>query len=128
MCESMTLSIAGNETCCTTLPLPQDVSTVLRDETLRCRPGHLAQLMADHTQLDWRPQLPLLHLPCLNVIGCRSGVFPVEGCEAVSQLIPGAIPTRLLQNCLEAACVATCKMLLIYRLRLRTCMLELMFN
>jgi hypothetical protein len=48
--------------------------------------------MADHTQLDWRPQLPRLQLPCLNVIGCQSGVFPIEGCEAVNKGIPGTSP------------------------------------
>lgn len=44
----------------------------LRAETLRCKPEALGALMADHTQLDWRPVLPLLELPCLNVVGgCR---------------------------------------------------------
>jgi hypothetical protein len=39
---------------------------------LRCKPHALGALMADHTQLDWRPVLPLLELPCLNVVGgCR---------------------------------------------------------
>jgi pimeloyl-ACP methyl ester carboxylesterase len=44
--------------------------------------------MADHTQLDWRPLLPLLSLPCLNCIGGCSGVFPVEGCLRVGELAP----------------------------------------
>jgi hypothetical protein len=58
---------------------------------LRCKPEHLARLMADHTQLDWRPQLPHITVRCLNVIGCQSGCFPVQGCEAVNSLIPGAV-------------------------------------
>jgi hypothetical protein len=38
----------------------------------RCKPEALGAIMADHTQLDWRPVLPLLKLPCLNLVGgCR---------------------------------------------------------
>jgi pimeloyl-ACP methyl ester carboxylesterase len=44
--------------------------------------------MADHTQLDWRPVLPLLKLPCLNTVGGCSGVFPVEGCLHIGDLAP----------------------------------------
>ena len=62
----------------------------LEAETLKCDGEQLGLLMADHTQLDWRPLLPSIQLLCLNVIGFKSGVFPVEGTEAVSQLIPGA--------------------------------------
>jgi pimeloyl-ACP methyl ester carboxylesterase len=57
-------------------------------ETMRCDPHALGQLMADHTQLDWRPLLPLLSLPCLNCVGGCSGVFPVEGCLSVAELAP----------------------------------------
>lgn len=39
-------------------------------------------------QLDWRPVLSLLKLPCLNLIGGQSGIFPVEGCLTVSELAP----------------------------------------
>lgn len=44
--------------------------------------------MADHTQLDWRPVLPLVKVPCLNAVGGTSGVFPVEVCLAIQQLAP----------------------------------------
>lgn len=44
--------------------------------------------MADHTQLDWRPLLPRLALPCLNLVGASSGVFPPDGCLTVGQLAP----------------------------------------
>ncbi len=48
------------------------MSADLRAETMRCKPQALGAIMADHTQLDWRPVLPLLKLPCLNVVGqCR---------------------------------------------------------
>ena len=39
-------------------------------------------------QLDWRPLLPHLTLPCLNVVGGDSGVFPPEGCLAVGHMAP----------------------------------------
>lgn len=78
----------GNAAGCLSLPLPPDVLADLRAETLRCKPSALAALMADHTQLDWRPVLPLLRLPCLNVVGQCSGVFPPEGCLAVAQGAP----------------------------------------
>lgn len=82
--------IAGNGECCASLPLDTTLEKTLVDETLKCHPEQLSQLMADHTQLDWRPVLRRISIPCLNMIGCNSGVFPVEGCEAVSTLIPGA--------------------------------------
>ena len=73
------------------MPISEPVVEQLTAATLKCKADDLAKLMADHTQLDWRPQLPRIQIPCLNLIGCRSGVFPVEGCEAVSHLIPGAL-------------------------------------
>lgn len=39
-------------------------------------------------QLDWRPLLPQVKVPCLNLVGALSGVFPLEGTQAVGKLIP----------------------------------------
>jgi hypothetical protein len=62
----------GNASGCLSLPVPTDVLSELRQETMRCKPEALGAIMADHTQLDWRPVLPLLQLPCLNLVGgCR---------------------------------------------------------
>jgi non-heme chloroperoxidase len=44
--------------------------------------------MGDHTQLDWRPVLPRITFPCLNVVGKKSRVFPWKGSEVVGTLIP----------------------------------------
>lgn len=66
----------------------EDVLRVLREETLKADAAALGLLMADHTALDWRPLLPRITIPCLNCIGARSGVFPLEGCAAVSALVP----------------------------------------
>ncbi len=46
-------------------------------------------------QLDWRPLLPRISVPCLNVIGGRSGVFPREGTATVGELIPHCHTVRL---------------------------------
>lgn len=32
--------------------------------------------------------LPLLKIPCLNVVGGSSGIFPVDGCLRVAGLAP----------------------------------------
>eukprot|EP00892_Ulva_mutabilis_P007942 jgi/Ulvmu1/551/UM001_0559.1 len=72
---------------CTSLPIAPDVQELLVSETLKCNPSHLASLMADHTQLDWRSLLPKISVPCLNLIGSKSGIFPPEGCAEVSRLV-----------------------------------------
>lgn len=79
---------AGNAECCLTKPVADDLMEVLTAETLKCNPEHLAKLMADHAQLDWRPTLPRITKPCLNLYGTLSGCFPVEGTQAVGELIP----------------------------------------
>jgi len=78
----------GNASGCLSLPVPEEILTTLKQETLCCSPAALGAIMADHTQLDWRPVLPLLKLPCLNVVGGCSGVFPAEGCLSIQSLAP----------------------------------------
>lgn len=73
---------------CSTSVVPEDVLAVLESETLRASNVALAALMADHTALDWRPVLPRITIPCLNIIGKKSTVFPYWGCEEVSRLLP----------------------------------------
>jgi non-heme chloroperoxidase len=80
--------LEGFVECCVSLRIEPEVEKMFED-IVKCRPEHLARLMADHTKLDWRPSLKRISIPCLNTIGCHSGVFPAEGCEAVSNLIPG---------------------------------------
>ena len=78
----------GNAECCLTHTLPDELMATLTKETLKCNPDHLGRLMADHAQLDWRPVLPRITKPCLNLYGTTSGCFPVEGTAAVGELIP----------------------------------------
>ena len=47
------------------------------------------------SQIDWRPLLPQIRIPCLNLIGCKNGVFPPDGTRVVSQLVPNCIKVRL---------------------------------
>lgn len=78
----------GNASGCLSLPLPEDILQLLRSETMRCSGEALGALMADHTQIDWRPLLPRITIPCLNCVGGTSGVFPAEGCLEVGRAIP----------------------------------------
>eukprot|EP00210_Caulerpa_lentillifera_P007237 g6924.t1 len=48
----------------------------------------VGRLMEDHTQIDWRPVLRKIDVPCLNCTAGKSCVFPVEGVETVTKLIP----------------------------------------
>lgn len=73
---------------CSAPSVPDDVLNVLEHETLRSDPQGLAKLMADHTAIDWRPILPRIELPCLNIVARRSNVFPYWGCEEVTRLCP----------------------------------------
>ena len=62
---------AGNAACCLTHTLPPALMATLTAETLKCNPAHLGKLMADHAPRDWRPILPRIGIPCLNLYGER---------------------------------------------------------
>eukprot|EP00884_Botryococcus_braunii_P019260 jgi/Botrbrau1/6017/Bobra.0042s0003.1 len=73
---------------CASPALGASVAKALAQETLNADPAALARLMADHTQLDWRPVLPRVSIPSLVVIGRKSSVFPEEGVRVVGDLLP----------------------------------------
>mmetsp|Transcript_1185 Transcript_1185/g.1674 ORF Transcript_1185/g.1674 Transcript_1185/m.1674 type:complete len:274 (-) Transcript_1185:128-949(-) len=75
---------------CIQRPPPGDIMEILKAETLKADPYFLGALMADHTQIDWRPLLPTLTLPSLVMIGRKSQCFPWEGVQYVADHIPGA--------------------------------------
>jgi len=77
----------GNAACCLTRPVPPATMTVLKAETMRCVPSHLAKLMADHAPIDWRAALSRISVPSLNMYGSDSGCFPPGGCATVGELI-----------------------------------------
>jgi len=78
----------GNAASCLTVKLAPAMLDVLSQETQKCMPAQLAALMRDHTHQDWRPLLPNIEVPCLNLYGDRSGCFPPEGPQFVSDAIP----------------------------------------
>ena len=67
--------------------------------TMRCHrlsvlhPSRQADL-GPAAQLDWRPILPRIRVPCLNLIGRRSAVFPWQGTELVGRLVPACRTVR----------------------------------
>lgn len=75
---------------CMQRPPSQEIKALLKAETLKADPAFLGALMADHTQLDWRPLLPRIELPCLVMVGKKSQCFPWQGVQYVADNIPGA--------------------------------------
>lgn len=73
--------------CCDSSKVDASILEMLTEETLKASNDGLCKLMADHTARDWRPILANITVPCLNVIGARSKIFPKEGVEAVSKLL-----------------------------------------
>lgn len=88
----------GNMSSCLSSPLRPEVATALQAETLRADPEALGRLMADHTQLDWRPLLPQIQIPCLNIVGMHGGCFNPAGVEYVGQQIPQCETVRFQAN------------------------------
>ncbi|CAK4079388.1 unnamed protein product [Aphanomyces euteiches] len=81
---------SGNlDSCLVRTDVPSEILSVLESEVLRANQTGLATLMRDHTQLDWRPLLLTISIPCLNIAGGPGNkVFPMEGALAVGDLIP----------------------------------------
>lgn len=76
---------AGNAAACLAQPVDDDTLRLLADETARADQDGLAALMADHTQLDWRPSVRVAAQPMLVVVGGRSAIFPPAGCAWVAE-------------------------------------------
>lgn len=62
----------------------------LAGEIDKCPPPIRAEIMTDHTHLDWRDLLPHIELPTLVCVGRESKVFPWQGSAYVGEQIPGA--------------------------------------
>lgn len=80
----------GNADACLAGEIKVDPTTLnlLATETALADRDALAALMADHTQLDWRPIVRVLPQRALVVVGRRSAIFPPEGCEWVASAAP----------------------------------------
>mmetsp|Transcript_1521 Transcript_1521/g.2528 ORF Transcript_1521/g.2528 Transcript_1521/m.2528 type:complete len:293 (-) Transcript_1521:641-1519(-) len=91
---------AGNAKCCLVSPgtLDQEYIEQITEETLRCDPHFLGELMADHTRLDWRPLLERKWppaVPVLNLAGGKSDIFPVDGVREINRLLGDRVYNRL---------------------------------
>ena len=68
---------------------PEETEALAR-EIDKCPPAVRAEIMADHTHLDWRDMLPRITLPTLVCVGRQSKVFPWRGSAYVGEMVPGA--------------------------------------
>eukprot|EP00854_Cymbomonas_tetramitiformis_P005001 gene5001-6091_t len=75
---------------CMQRPPTKDTAAFLISETKKADASFLGALMADHTQLDWRPLLPRITLPCLVMVGKKSQCFPWQGVQYVADNIKGS--------------------------------------
>ena len=75
----------GNVDGCLSNPVDPGYARLLMAETMKADPVGLATLMADHTQLDWRPALRRIDVPCLVLAGGKSQIFPLEGVKEVGR-------------------------------------------
>ena len=63
---------------------------VLSREIDKCPPKVKAEIMSDHTHLDWRDLFPRIDLPTLVCVGRQSKIFPWQGSAYVGEHIPRA--------------------------------------
>jgi non-heme chloroperoxidase len=70
-------------------PTTEEVESLAR-EIDKCPPKVRADIMADHTHLDWRDLFPRVKLPVLVCVGRQSKVFPWQGSAYVGENIVGA--------------------------------------
>lgn len=73
-----------------TYPATPDEIESLALEIDQCPPEVRAEIMADHTHLDWRDLFPHIRLPVLVCVGRQSKMFPMEGSLFVAEHTPGA--------------------------------------
>lgn len=89
---------SGNAAACLATGVDADTAALLAAETALADRDALAALMADHTRLDWRPQVKALPVPCLVVCGGASAIFPPAGCRWVAEHAPRA-QVRVFEGC-----------------------------
>lgn len=71
------------------LPTSAEIE-ILAQEMEKCPPKTQAEIMADHTHLDWRDLFPQIKLPVLVCVGRQSKIFPWQGSAYVGEHIPNA--------------------------------------
>jgi len=89
----------GHAEACLATEEDGDTLAMLAAETALADRDALAALMADHTRLDWRPQVRVLAVPCLAIFGGRSAIFPPAGCRWVAEHAPGPAIAVEFEDC-----------------------------
>ena len=79
----------GNAEACLVDPSAMDVNLakMLKEETLKCCPEALCELMYDHTALDWRDVCRTTDVRALVLGGRQSKIFPWQGVAVVGELM-----------------------------------------
>lgn len=75
---------------CLAEPIPEEEETDLIEEIMKSPGWVRAEIMSDHTNLDWRSFLPSISIPSLVIVGRKDKIFPWQGCAYVGERIPGA--------------------------------------
>jgi non-heme chloroperoxidase len=70
-------------------PTNEEVES-LAQEIDKCPPKVRADIIGDHTHLDWRDLFPKISLPVMVCVGRQSKVFPWQGSAYVGENIRGA--------------------------------------
>lgn len=75
--------------CFTRNPTNMEISLYV-SESLKSQPWFTSQLMANHSNMDWRAVLPLVSCPALVIAGKKSKIFPWEGVAFAAENMPHA--------------------------------------
>ncbi|MCG8509265.1 MAG: alpha/beta hydrolase, partial [Rhodospirillales bacterium] len=75
---------------CLAEPVAEPEESELIDEIMKSPGWVRAEIMSDHTNLDWRSFLPFISIPSLVIVGRKDKIFPWQGCAYVGDRIPGA--------------------------------------
>jgi pimeloyl-ACP methyl ester carboxylesterase len=70
-------------------PTPEEVEALAR-EIDKCPPTARADILTDHSHLDWRDLFPRIRLPVLVCVGRESKPFPWQGSAYVGKHVAGA--------------------------------------
>jgi non-heme chloroperoxidase len=88
----------GNERACVAQGSDFKCEKEVKNCTMGCKPEALAELMADHTNLDWRPLVASLEKPALVAVGEKTQIFPWKGVAYVGSLMKNA-QTMVCKDC-----------------------------
>ncbi|KAG8471258.1 hypothetical protein KFE25_009679 [Diacronema lutheri] len=69
-------------------PPTDQARAFFREQILKCDPRHLAALMVDHANLDFRDLLPHVRCPVLNFIGGSTKCHHIRGIEYIGEHVP----------------------------------------